>query len=166
MDFSVVKKNAKVLGLSGLIIIIDQITKILIKYFLDINQAIPLVGKYIGLRFIENPGMAFGIQVGNKFYFIILQSIASFLILIFLFRMQNDHKWTRIALASILGGAIGNLIDRVAFGKVVDFIEMGPWPIFNFADIAVTFGMIILIFVVFFEKKEKGEFQEEKFGIN
>ena len=159
-------KNLKALGWSGLIVVIDQVTKILVKYYMEINQVIHIGGKYIGFRFIENPGMAFGIQIGGKLFFTVFAAIASLIILIFLFRIKKDHFWTRLALSSILGGAIGNLIDRIAFGKVVDFIEIGPWPIFNFADIAVTFGMVILIIIVFFEKKEDKESQEEKFEIS
>lgn len=154
------KKNVRVLGLSIVIVVIDQVTKMLIKYHMELDQYVTIVGKYIRFHYIMNPGMAFGIQIGEKLFFTIFASIASIVILIFLFRLKEDHFWTRIALASILGGAIGNLIDRIAFGKVLDFVEIGPWPIFNFADVAVTFGMVILILIVFLEKKEKKESQE------
>jgi signal peptidase II len=162
----VLKTNLKALCWSCLIAIIDQVTKLLIKHYLELNDVIHLVGRYIGFRYIENPGMAFGIQIGGKLFFTVFAVIASLVILIFLLRLPGNNFWTRFALASILGGAIGNLIDRIAFGRVVDFIEIGPWPIFNFADIAVTVGMIILIVIVFYERKEEKESQEEKFEIN
>ena len=159
-------KNLMALGWTGLIVIIDQVTKALIKYFVELNQVVPIIGKYIRFRFILNPGMAFGIQIGGKLFFTVFSAIASIIILVFILRLKEDHFWTRFALASILGGAIGNLIDRIVSGKVVDFVEIGPWPIFNFADIAITFGMIVLIVIVFFEKKEDEEAQEEKFEIS
>ena len=161
-----VKKNLKALCLSGFIVCIDQVTKILIKHFMVKEKFMPLIGKYIGFRYIENEGMALGFQIGPKQFFTIFTAIASLVIVIFLFRLKENHFGTRIALSAILGGAIGNLIDRILYGKVVDFIEIGPWPIFNFADVAVTFGMLLLIFIVFLERKEDKELQEEKFEIN
>lgn len=159
-------KNLTALSATFLIIIIDQLSKYFIKTNLHLNEFVSILGKYVGFRFIQNPGMAFGIEIGvGKIFFIIFTAIASLLIFIFLLRLKDDHFWTRVALASILGGAVGNLIDRIVYGKVVDFVEVGPWPIFNFADVAVTIGMIILIIVVFFEKKEDDEQQEENFEI-
>lgn len=160
-------KNLTALSATFLIIIVDQLSKYFIKTNLQLNEFVSIIGKYVGFRFIQNPGMAFGIQIGGgRTFFIIFTSIASLLIFIFLLRLKDDHYWTRIALASILGGAVGNLIDRIVYdGKVVDFIEIGPWPIFNFADVAVTFGMIILIIIVFFEKKEDDEQQEQNFEV-
>ncbi len=159
-------KNLTALSATFLIIIIDQLSKYFIRTNLHLNEFVSILGKYVGFRFIQNPGMAFGIQIGaGKLFFVIFTAIASLLIFIFLLQLKGDHYYTRIALAFILGGAVGNLIDRIVFGKVVDFIEVGPWPIFNFADVAVTIGMIILIIVVFFEKKEDDEQQEENFEI-
>lgn len=160
-----IKKNAAALALAGLIVTIDQITKWLVKNFMEPNEFVSIIDRYVGLRFIMNPGMALGIQIGDKLFFTVFAAIASVIILFFLFRLRADHVWTRLALASILGGAVGNLIDRIFFGKVVDFIEINPWPIFNFADIAITVGMFILIFVVFLERKEEKELQEEEFEI-
>lgn len=156
----------KALWWSGLILAIDQVTKMLIKSYMELYQIIDVLGKYVRLRYILNPGIAFGIQFGGRVFFTVFTSIACLIILIFLFRLKEDHFWTRMALGLILGGALGNLIDRIVFGQVIDFIEIGPWPIFNVADIAVTFGMVVLILVVFFEKKERKESQEEKFEVS
>ncbi len=154
---NLLKKNLLALGFSGLIVFIDQISKMLIKYAMNTNQVIPVIGNFIRLRLIMNPGMAFGFQIGGRMFFIIFTSIASIVILIFLFRIKEEQTWTRVAFSSILGGAIGNLIDRVTVGKVIDFVEIGPWPIFNFADVAVSFGMILLILTILFEKKDAQE---------
>ena len=100
--------------------------------------------------------MAFGIPIGNHLFFTIFAIIASIVILIYLFRLSPEHVWNRFALASILGGAIGNLIDRLAYKEVIDFIDIRiiRWPIFNVADIAVTAGMIILIIYFVFDQNE------------
>jgi len=109
--------------------------------------------------------MAFGIQIGNKLFFIVFALIASLVILIYLFRLKPEHFLPRFALASILGGAIGNLIDRFAYGEVIDFIyiKIIRWPVFNVADVAVTIGMILLIAYVVFDNKniESEEEQHE-----
>ena len=160
-----INKKISALMLTSFIVILDQITKFFIKESLTLGEPINLLGKYVRLNFITNPGMAFGIRVGGRMFFIVFTFIATLVILILLFKAKDGHSWTRIGLASILGGAIGNLIDRVMAGEVVDFIEIGPWPIFNIADIAVTFGMVVLIIIVFFEKKKISESQEEKFEI-
>ena len=72
-----------------------------------------------------------------------------------MFRLKPEHHWTRFALASILGGAVGNLIDRIVYKEVIDFIDLRfiRWPVFNVADIAVTIGMVILIVFVIFDNK-------------
>lgn len=99
--------------------------------------------------------MAFGIQLGNKLFFTIFSLIASIVIVIYLFRLKPENFWARFALASILGGAIGNLIDRVVYSEVIDFIDFRfiRWPVFNVADIAVTLGMILLIAFVLIDNK-------------
>ena len=70
-----------------------------------------------------------------------------------------------LTLLLIFGGALGNLIDRIYIGQVVDFIEVGPWPIFNIADVAVILGMIVLIVIVLFENLDKKELHEDNFEI-
>jgi signal peptidase II len=150
-------KNSVALVYAFSIVAIDQITKFLVRHFMSIDEIVPLLGKYLRLRFILNPGMAFGFQIGGRMFFIFFSSLACLIILIFLFRMKGEHIWGRFALASILGGAVGNLIDRIFVGEVVDFVEVGPWPIFNVADVAVTCGMIILIITMLLDKEEESE---------
>ncbi len=118
-------------------------------------ESVKILGDILRFTFIKNPGMAFGIQIGNRMFFTIFASIASIVILIYLFRLKPEHHWTRFALASILGGAVGNLIDRIVYKEVIDFIDLRfiRWPVFNVADIAVTIGMVILIVFVIFDNK-------------
>jgi len=136
------------------VLIIDQTTKLLVRHFLELDHFFSLFGKYIGLRYILNPGIVLGIKIGGNTFFSVFTAFASVLVLTLLFQLKENNPWIRIALALILGGALGNLMDRLFIGKIVDFIEIGPWPIFNLADVAVTIGLIVLIVVVLFDKRE------------
>jgi signal peptidase II len=154
----------KYFGISFLVIAIDQISKFLTKTFMHVSQSEEVFGDFLRYTYIENPGMAFGIQIGNRTLFTIFSIVASLVIFIYLIRTKGDQKYVKLALSLILGGAIGNLIDRVLFGSVVDFIDMGigdlRWPVFNVADMSVSIGMIILVFFILFEKKQPENVEE------
>lgn len=126
-----------------------------------------IIANILRLTYVKNPGMAFGIQIGGNLFYTIFASIACIIILVYFFRLRPENFWARFALASILGGAIGNLIDRFRFQEVVDFIDFViiHWPVFNVADIAVFIGMTILIIVVIFDKGH-GESEEEQLEIS
>lgn len=165
-------------------IITDQVTKLLVKGikipWLGIDWAgmsygsqKTVLGKFFKLTFIENPGMAFGLNVGPKVFLTLFTIAASLLILYYIWKHRSDGLVLRLALALILAGAVGNLIDRTFYGKiygyapffegrVVDFFQVDfwdftifgktytTWPIFNVADIAVTVGFLMILF---FHKK-------------
>ncbi len=179
----------KVIYISIAIVIIDQISKIVVKGFsipfLNFNfdgmyygQSIPVIGDFFRLTYIENPGMAFGFDPGDGFKLAIslFSLVASIGLLIYLYAIRNNSLSLRIAIAFILGGAVGNLIDRtfygvffgyapLFYGRVVDFFDFDffdftlfgrsydRWPIFNVADAAVSVGVLILI--LFYRKHEK-----------
>ena len=144
--------------LSFIVVLIDQVSKILTKYYMVLHDSKEILGDFLRYTYITNPGMAFGIRIGNKTLFTIFSIIASFVIFIYLLKTRGDKKYVKLALSLILGGAIGNLTDRILYGSVVDFIDVGigtlRWPVFNVADSAVTIGMIILIGIILFEKKQ------------
>lgn len=152
------------------IFVIDQLTKFLAIHFLQPFQSVPVIGDFFRLTYVENPGMAFGIEFPNKILLNVLSIFAAGIIFYYLFLLR-DHIFLRIAFATILGGAFGNLTDRFLRGKVVDFIDLEffdinfsgitffgwkipqfslyRWPVFNVADIAVTIGMTIVILTAF-----------------
>ena len=146
-----------VLILSAIIVIADQATKLMVKGRFELRDSVSVIGDFFRLTYIENPGMAFGIQLGSPAFFTAFASIASVIIFVYLYRIRQEKFISRFALAIILGGAVGNLIDRFAYGQVVDFLDFGigdtRWPIFNIADSSVTVGMILLLSVVLFEKE-------------
>ncbi|MBC8182979.1 signal peptidase II [candidate division KSB1 bacterium] len=150
------KSNLKLLSWSAIIVLLDQVTKKLVSSSIIYGDSISILGDFLRFTYIKNPGMAFGIQVGNRYVFTAFSLIASLVILVYLFRLKPENFWARFALASILGGAIGNLIDRIVHKEVIDFIDIRiiRWPVFNVADIAVTLGMILLIAFVIFDNKE------------
>lgn len=180
----------KALYLSFAVVLIDQVTKLMVKGFsipfLNINyegmylgQMIPVFGDFFRFTFVENPGMAFGYDPGSSFKLIIsVFSLVASIGLIFYLYVIRDKSWSlKIAIALILGGAVGNLIDRtfyglffdyspLFYGKVVDFFDVDffdftlfgrsydRWPVFNIADAAVTIGVLILLL---FYKKHQDE---------
>jgi signal peptidase II len=188
----------RVLFVSLSVVIIDQISKLAVKGFsfpsLRINyegmyegQRIHVLGNFFRITFIENPGMAFGFNPGINFklWISIFSIIASIGLIVYIYRVRNQSLILRLALAFILGGAIGNLIDRMFYGifygyaplfygHVVDFLDFDffhfslfgrtfdRWPIFNIADASVTIGVIILLF--FYNQKHREETKEKTSG--
>lgn len=145
--------------ISIIVVILDQIIKLSVKYSFEYGVSHNIIGDWVRLTYIENPGMAFGIQVGGQPFFTTFAVIATVVIFIYILKARDEKMSLRFALAMIWGGAIGNLIDRFLYGKVVDFIDVGfgttRWPIFNVADGAVTIGMMVLIVFVVFDKSSK-----------
>lgn len=163
-----------------LLIVFDQITKLLVKGFnffgiehkgFYYGESIPVIGDFLMFTFVENPGMAFGIEFGTGKIFLSLFSVlASMAIGWYMIKMNGFNSWARTGVMLIFSGAVGNMIDRVFYGvifkesalfygKVVDFIQVdipdvdffglsySHWPVFNIADSCVTVGVVILLFV-------------------
>lgn len=144
------------------IILLDQVTKkwafiaLRGKNLFNHSNDLIIAKGVLRLTYLENFGMVLGIRVGYEIFFTLLATIASILLLWIVFRTKGYHSNYKYALGFILGGAIGNLIDRLLYGKVIDFIyiELFNSPVFNVADIAVTIGMCMGIFLVIFTRKE------------
>jgi signal peptidase II len=135
------------LAIAGVVLALDLWTKRWATATLAGQPSVPVIGELVRFTYTRNPGVAFGI--GNHFPFpYYLFSIAAALLILYLFfRQRVPSTARRLALALILGGALGNLVDRVTAGEVVDFIEIGwsrwHWPVFNVADSAVTIGVVL-----------------------
>ncbi|NQT22946.1 MAG: signal peptidase II [Candidatus Omnitrophica bacterium] len=152
--------------LSLAIVLIDQLTKILV---LKNSDKLPLdiIKGLFSIALVRNKGAAFGILQNQKLFFIIIAVIAIVAIVwVEVSAMQRNLRKKapyeiamlfRISLALILGGAIGNLIDRIRFGYVVDFLDFKVWPVFNIADSAITIGAVLLLIYLFLQKKDKKE---------
>ncbi len=156
----------KVYWIAFAVVILDQATKLAVKATMAMHQVVQVLGTTVQLTYLENPGMAFGIRFfethpfWGRWFFSAVSIIASFGLIWYIYRMRAESRVYRIALALILGGAIGNLIDRVLYGRVVDFIDMDMpdvmglqrWYVFNIADAAVVCGMILMTGFVLFAK--------------
>ena len=138
------------LGVIGFIIVIDQWSKWMIKTSFSLYQSKPVIQDIFHFTYITNDGMAFGLSLpGGKHVLLVLTILLTGFIIGLLWKEKNSHPLVRYGLALILSGAVGNMIDRVLYGKVVDFIDfmVGDfhWYIFNIADSAVTVGMALFI---------------------
>lgn len=143
-------------------IVLDQVTKAIVRDGMFLGQSIPVLGNFLRLTYVENPGIAFGIRVGNSNLFTFLSIIASIGIIVYLVTHWKEPMGIKAGLALILGGAFGNLIDRIRFQQVVDFIDVGirnvRWPVFNVADSAVVIGMFIFfITAIVVERRRNAE---------
>lgn len=116
----------RVLWLTAFLVIADQVTKLVVKYNMALGESIPVVGRLFRFTFTENPGMAFGLTVGSKLFLTLFSIAATVLIFVYLRRVAWAPTGYRVALALVLGGALGNVIDRVFYG--VAFGECPPSP--------------------------------------
>jgi signal peptidase II len=147
----------------ALIVVTDQITKLIVDRTMPLYHSIPVIDGLFNLTYIRNTGAAFGIFAGSapafRLSFLILFSlIAIAFVITMLRRLANDRTGLITALSFILGGAIGNLVDRVAYGEVIDFFDfyLGRyhWPAFNVADSFITLGVLITLYYLTTAKGE------------
>ena len=154
----------KALSISGIVVILDQITKNIVKHQMELGETFNVIGNLVRLTFVENKGLAFSIKVSNLGFFTAISFVASMVVLYYLYKYRDGGISTYVPLALIFGGAVGNLIDRVLFNKVVDFIDVGissyRWPVFNIADSAVSVGLIWFL-IISWSFKDKEETIEE-----
>src|SRR5215203_735643 len=155
-------RNLLLASLTGTVIVLDQITKLYIMRPMRLHESVSIIPSMFSLTYIRNPGAAFGLLAGSsnafRMVFFGLTSIFALVLLgTILIRMPERDWLGRLSVAGILGGAVGNLIDRLRFGEVIDFldvyVESYHWPAFNVADSAITVGVLFLIVHFAFEKK-------------
>jgi signal peptidase II len=134
-------------GVATLIVILDQWTKRWAMEHLAGRDPVPVIGEIVRFTFTRNSGVAFGLGSGLPFPYAVFSILAAIVILYLFFRHPAHSLPRQLALALILGGALGNLVDRVTSGQVVDFILVGwrrwYWPVFNLADSAVSAGVVL-----------------------
>jgi len=143
------------------IFILDQSTKLIVINKLSIGESWPVDG-FFRLTHVANTGSAFGLMSGQNHLLSIVALLGILAILWFLLRGATDFL-VKIALGLMLAGASGNFIDRIVNGHVTDFVDIGPWYIFNVADSAIVISVIVLIFVFTFGgKSNSGKCAKEK----
>ncbi|HEX7077419.1 MAG TPA: signal peptidase II [Candidatus Eisenbacteria bacterium] len=133
---------------AALVVVLDQFTKAIASARLLLGDPVTLLGDLVRFTLVHNTGAAFGLFPGSRLPFIAISIVAIGVVVYLFFRETYRSALNRVLLGCILGGAIGNLIDRIRLGWVVDFIDMGlgrtRWPVFNVADSAVTLGVLLL----------------------
>ncbi len=140
-----------------LVVIIDQISKWLVISNMEFGNSIPLIKGIISLTYVQNQGAAFGLFAGNTWIFIVSAVLAVLVISVYNYRNPLPNN-IQIILGIITGGAIGNLIDRFRYQYVIDFFDLGWWPVFNVADMAIVCGGILLIIYTFkSEEQDKAD---------
>jgi signal peptidase II len=138
----------------SVVLSLDQLTKFLVTRNLSYHQSIPVIKGIFHLTLIHNRGAAFGI-LKNQVPLFIFISVFAIILIYFHLKDNKDRKSYTIALSLVLAGALGNLIDRLFFGYVIDFLDFRIWPVFNVADSAITIGAILLAFSILLEPKSK-----------
>ena len=133
------------------IVLIDQISKILIHAKMNLYESIEIIPHLLNFTYIRNEGIAFGINfAGSKVIFIIFPILITFYLFLLLKDKEFDKPFYQISLLLIIGGAIGNIIDRIFRGYVIDFIDFHinnvHWYVFNIADSSVTIGLLFLLY--------------------
>ena len=150
------------IGVALIILLLDQASKWMAVTHIQAHQAFSVIPGFFSLVLVKNRGMAFGIfsqtRSGFYYYFLIFTTLgATSVILFFFFWIKSNKKWLTVGLSLILGGALGNLVDRIRLGFVIDFLDFYfksyHWPAFNVADSAVTVGTFWLLFNIIQGKK-------------
>lgn len=141
------------IGAAVLVIALDQLTKALVASGMQLHETIPLVDGFAALTYIRNTGAAFGLLAGRssalRVPFFLLVSVAAVALLVWFLRsVPGERRLVIAACGAVAGGAIGNMIDRVLLGEVIDFVDLSigayHWPAFNVADSAITLGVLVL----------------------
>ena len=152
----------KYLWISVLVIVLDQITKYIASSQLDYAVPVSVISMF-NFTLLHNTGAAFSFlsDAGGwqRWFFIVLALAISVVLFVWLLRLKPHEKWIAVSLTLILGGALGNVIDRSLYGYVIDFLDVyydtWHWPAFNIADSAITIGAVVLILEGLFKKEEK-----------
>ena len=143
----------KVLGFFAIpltVVAFDQLTKHMIRTFMELGESLPADG-FFRLTYTTNTGGAFSIFANYGFLLTIVAVLGVVMLVIYLRFLPLQSTVLKVGLGLDLGGAIGNMIDRLRFGEVTDFIDIGPWPVFNVADSCIVIGTILIAYHLLFQ---------------
>ena len=137
------------LAVISAVILIDRLTKIFFSQFLSPGETCPVIKNIFHFTLVHNTGIAFGLFKDHGIVFVIIGICAVVLLVFNIYyyhKMEELNRTYVVAFSLIFGGAIGNLIDRIFIGHVIDFIDFRIWPVFNVADSAITIGALMILF--------------------
>jgi len=146
----------KWLGLSLVVFVLDQVSKHWVITYFSLYESVEIMPS-INLTYVHNMGAAFSFLSSaggwQRWFFVVIAVIATTVLMIWLSRLKPSERWMAVTLSLILGGAVGNLYDRISYGYVVDFIDVYygsyHWPVFNVADSAISIGVVMMLIDIF-----------------
>ena len=144
--------------------IADQIIKFFVSTNLKEIGSVSVIDNLLSFTYVKNNGVAFGSFAGNRWIFVVLTTALIAAILIYMFKKKPKSKLFYVSVALVVGGGIGNLIDRIFYGYVIDYISLSFFPpVCNFADYCITVGTVLLmVYVLFFSEVGKKELKNDK----
>lgn len=146
-----------ILILAMAVVVIDQWSKYYVQTHMSLGMSIPLIPSVFHLTYILNPGAAFGILENQRTFFVIIGLLMIGAVLYLYPRIPANMRLLRLGTGLMMGGAVGNVIDRIQTGYVVDFFDFRIWPVFNIADIAIVVGVSCIIYTLLFIVEKKDE---------
>ena len=149
-----VLNQALVYLLAAIVVLVDQYSKHLVRTSLPVNgiwNPLDWLAPYARILYIQNTGAAFGLFKEAGLFFTAVAVIVTGVIVVYTQRLPSGHWWMRVALGMQLGGALGNLVDRLVFGTVTDFISVGNFAIFNVADASISLGVVFLAIIMWLD---------------
>ncbi len=138
--------------LATLVFLLDRASKIWIDQHMAVHESTPIIPSVLHLTYIQNPGGAFGLFSSYPSLFVVA-NILILLLLLYIYRISGPHRSRIFSIASgcLIGGALGNSVDRILYGTVIDFLDFRIWPVFNVADIAIVIGAGLLAYYLYQE---------------
>lgn len=136
------------------VILLDQITKYFAYVYLQPQNTIPVINKIFYLTYVENRGAAFGILQNKVWFLAAITAVVIIAAVYYVYKTPQMSSMMKYSIALIVAGAVGNLIDRIRLGYVIDFFDFVVWPVFNVADSAVVVGTILLAYILLLDKEK------------
>ena len=146
--------------LAAAVVLVDQYSKHIVRTSIPVNSTwnpVSWLAPYVRILYIQNTGAAFGLFKEAGLFFTVVAVIVSVVIVVYTQRLPGGHWWMRIALGMQLGGALGNLVDRLVFHTVTDFISFGNFAIFNVADASISLGVALLAVIMWLEARHDSQ---------
>ena len=148
-------------ALAAAVLAVDQTSKLAVVSSLDPHSPVPVVPGYLDLTYLTNTGGAFGVLPWATWVLVGVACVVTVVLVAYRRRLAQAGRLVEAAAGLILGGALGNLVDRVRLGHVIDFIDLHFWPVFNVADIGITVGAILLVLTMLVGPRTRPNSKEE-----
>ncbi|WP_278676045.1 signal peptidase II [Acidaminococcus fermentans] len=147
-----------------LVVLLDRITKSFITHTMTVGMSIPVIPGIVSCTYVLNPGAAFGLLEYKRAFFVAITLAAAGAIFLFRDHIHREGPKARLGTGLFLGGALGNLIDRIATGYVIDFVDFHFWPVFNVADIFICLGVGLIVWSMLENENKKDNRLEKPDG--